>query len=43
MLNVSFAKLMRGGSQQMLAEQVGLGIGQGHCILQLIAESERPT
>jgi hypothetical protein len=39
MLNISFAKLMRSGSQQMLAEQGGLGVGKGHCILQLVSES----
>ena len=43
MLNISFAKLMRGGSQQVLAQQMGLGIGQSHGILQLISESERAT
>ena len=41
MLNVSFDKLMGGGSQQMLAHQMRLGMDQGHDVLQLIAEPER--
>jgi hypothetical protein len=40
MLDVPFAKLLRGGSQQMLAEQVRLAEGECHCVLQLVSEPE---
>ena len=39
MLDVAFAKLMRGGAEKMLAGQGRLGVDQRHHILQLIAEA----
>ncbi len=40
-LHVPFAKLTRRGAQQVLAEQLRLGMHQGHRVLQLVAEAER--
>ncbi len=42
-LHVPFLKLPRGGAEQMLAQQARLGMNEGHRILQLIAEAERPA
>ena len=39
-LHVPFAKLAGGGAQQVLAEQLRLGMHQGHRVLQLVAEAE---
>jgi hypothetical protein len=41
MLDIAFAKLMRGGAEKMLADQGRLGVHQCHHVLQLIAEAIR--
>ena len=41
MLHVPFAELVGGGAEQMFAQQAGLGMDEGHRVLQLIAEAER--
>ena len=41
MLNVSLHKLVARGPEQMFAQQPGLGMRQGHDVLQLIAKAER--
>src|SRR5205807_161948 len=39
-LDVALAELACGGAQQVPAEHAGVGVEQGHRILQLVAESE---
>src|SRR6266403_1722739 len=43
MLDIAFAKLMRGGTEKMLTDQGRLGVHQCHHVLQLIAEAIRTT
>ena len=40
MLDVAFFELAGRAEQQVLAHQVGLGVDEGHDVLQLIAEAE---
>ncbi len=40
-LHVSFAELAPGGAEKMFAQQAGLGMHQGHGVLQLIAKAKR--
>ena len=40
-LHVPLAELAAGGAEKMLAQQAGLGMHQGHGVLQLIAKAER--
>ncbi len=40
-LHITFAKLAGCGAQQVLAEQLRLGMHQGHRVLELVAETER--
>ena len=41
MLDVSLDELAAGGAEKMLAEQAGLGVDNGHRVLQLIPKTER--
>ena len=43
MLNVAFLELPACTQQQLLAHQPGLGMDQGHHVLQLVAETEGPA
>ena len=40
-LHVPLAELAAGGAEKMFAQQAGLGMHEGHRVLQLIAEAER--
>ena len=40
-LNVAFAKLVRGGAENLLAQQFRARVDQRHRILQLVAKTER--
>ena len=40
MLDVSFMELPRGAEDEVLTNQFGLGMHQGHHILELVSETE---